>query len=67
MADYLLFKEVVNIIQLKKHLSKEGLEKIVGIKDSINRGLSNVLKEAFPNVVVVKRPLIENQTIPHPQ
>lgn len=67
LADYLLFKEVVNIIQLKKHLSKEGLEKIVGIKDSINRGLSNVLKEAFPNVVVVKRPLIENQIIPHPE
>lgn len=67
LADYLLFKEVVNIIELKKHLSKEGLEKIVGIKASINRGLSNVLKEAFPNVVVVKRPLIENQTIPHPQ
>ena len=66
-ADYLLFKEIVNIILLKKHLSKEGLEKIVGIKDSINRGLKNELKEAFPNIVLVKRPLIENQTIPHPQ
>lgn len=66
-ADYLLFKEVVSMIQLKKHLSKEGLEKIVGIRGSINRGLSNVLKVAFPNVVVVKRPLIENQIILHPQ
>ena len=66
-ADYLLFKEIVNIILLKKHLSKEGLEKIVGIKDSINRGLKNELKEAFPNIVLIKRSLIENQTIPHPQ
>lgn len=67
LADYLLFKEVVGMMQLKEHLTQEGLEKIVAIKASINKGLSDELRAAFPNVVAVKRPLIENKVIPHPQ
>jgi hypothetical protein len=55
------------MMQLKEHLTQEGLEKIVAIKASINKGLSDELRAAFPNVVAVKRPLIENKVIPHPQ
>ena len=38
----------------------EGLIKIVAIKASMNWGLSEELKKAFPNVVPVVRPLIKN-------
>ena len=45
--DYTLFKECFNIIKDKKHLTDEGLLKIVQIKSSINRGLSENLKKQF--------------------
>ena len=35
-ADYLLFKEAVNLIINKEHLSLTGLLKLVGIKATIN-------------------------------
>ena len=57
-ADYLLFKKVVGMIQLKEHLTLDGLKKIVAIKASINRGLSDELKAAFPHVIPVKRPIV---------
>lgn len=54
------------MIQLKEHLTMDGLEKIVAIKASINRGLSDELKAAFPGppqnflgyVIPVKRPIV---------
>lgn len=58
LADYLLFKEVVGMIQLKEHLTMDGLEKIVAIKASRNKGLSDELKAAFPHVIPVKRPIV---------
>lgn len=60
LADYLLFKEVVGMIKLKEHLTKDGLDKIVAIKASINRGLpqSEEFKTAFPHVIPVNRPLV---------
>lgn len=48
-SDYVLFKQIVLLLQNKKHNSTEGLEKIVNIKASINLGLSHNLKYAFPN------------------
>jgi hypothetical protein len=35
-ADYLLFKEIINIMLNKEHLTIEGLNKIIGIKTSLN-------------------------------
>jgi hypothetical protein len=40
----------------KGHLTKEGLEEIVGIRASINKGLSVKLVDAFPNVKPIVRP-----------
>jgi len=45
----------------KQHLTIEGLERIVGIKTFMNRGISNTLKLAFPNVTSVKRSVFVNQ------
>ena len=50
----------------KEHLTKEGLEKIVSIKGSINLGLSSKLKAAFPNITLVERPVISNMLIQSP-
>ena len=50
-----------------EHLTIEGLEKIINIRASINKGLSPLLKEAFPNFVPVPRPLVGDKNIPSPQ
>jgi LAGLIDADG endonuclease len=47
--DYILFKKAFYIIKLQEHLTKEGLLKLIRIKSSLNLGLSNSLKEKFPN------------------
>lgn len=67
-ADYLLFKEVILMMQRKEHLTQEGLEKIVSIKASLNLGLAGPhLTKAFPNIKPVKRALVEDITISDPQ
>lgn len=63
LIDYLLWREIVMIILRKEHLTSEGLEKILAKKASINRGLSDELKAAFPH----KRALILDQVFPDPQ
>ncbi len=50
LADFILFKKAVELIMNKKHLTKEGLEKIISIKGNLNLGLSTELKKAFPDV-----------------
>jgi hypothetical protein len=49
------------MMRLKEHLTREGLESIVNIRASINLGLPEPLKEAFPNAVGVMRPNVVNQ------
>jgi hypothetical protein len=65
-GDFLLFKSVVEMINAKEHLTLEGLQKIVSIKASVNWGLTNVLKVAFPNTIPALKPLAVNTEIPHP-
>ena len=62
-ADYLLFKQIVDIIEEKGHLTQEGFEKIVSIKGSINLGLSDSLKVAFPDVNPVIRPDVDKEIL----
>lgn len=65
LSDYLLFKLVFKLVQNKVHLTQEGLRNIVSIKASLNKGLSDKLKEAFPPelLIPISRPLIQNQKI----
>jgi hypothetical protein len=44
----------------------EGLEKIVAIKASMNKGLSPELKAAFPNITSMDRPLVKDSKIQDP-
>jgi len=41
----------------------EGLRKILAIKASMNNGLGESTKAAFPDIVPVSRPLVINQSI----
>ena len=68
LADFILFKKAFDIILLKEHLSQEGLFKLVGIKASLNLGLSESLKEAFPNwtELQINRPHYTFKSIPDP-
>ena len=65
-ADCELWMEVCEMMERKEHLTTEGLHKIIAIRASMNRGLSEKLKLAFPDVVRVERPLVENAKIPDP-
>ena len=47
--DFVLFKEALQLFINKSHLTGEGIVKMASIKASMNKGLSETLKEAFPN------------------
>jgi len=63
-ADFMLFKQVVNLMTNKAHLTMEGLYKIINIKASMNLGLSDILKEEFKEFYSVERPIINTECIP---
>ena len=74
LADYELFfvfflkkKQAFYLILNKQHLTKQGLQEIVMIKASINKGLNDEFKTAFPCIKPVKRPEVSNILIPDPQ
>jgi hypothetical protein len=60
LADYLLFREVVMLMKDREHLTAEGLQKIINIRATLNKGLTPVLKEAFPSSVAVLRPQLSH-------
>ena len=47
----------------KEHLTHKGLLAILSLRASLNLGLSESLKTAFPNIIPALRPLVE-KTIP---
>jgi hypothetical protein len=58
-ADFELFILVIQLMNKKEHLNKEGLSKILAIRASINNGLSKELTESFPEIKPVARPLVD--------
>lgn len=66
-ADYVLFKQAINLIINKEHLSLvaggAGLLKLVSIKATLNWGLSEKLKYSFPSIIPVDRPKVEFNSI----
>ena len=58
-GDLHALKLVIIIIKNKEHLTIDGIRKIVALKASMNRGLSDRLIVAFPDVVPVERPFVE--------
>jgi LAGLIDADG endonuclease len=60
--DFILFKDIVNIIFNKEHLTEEGILKLVSIRASLNLGLSDRLKQQFSYIKPVLRPLVESNS-----
>lgn len=65
-ADCFLFKKILNLMLEKEHRTLEGLYRIIAIKASINRGLTDKLKFTFSNVTRVVRPSVINIKISDP-
>lgn len=63
LGDFLLFKAVVDIIKAKEHLTMKGIQEIVSLKASLNLGLTDELKAAFPDTVPALRLLPQNSEI----
>jgi hypothetical protein len=55
------------IMQRREHLTTSGLQEIINLRASLNLGLSDKLKAAFPKTIPANKPKVENQRIPHPQ
>jgi hypothetical protein len=65
-ANYILFKQALELINRKEHLTSKGLQKIVNIRASMNNGLTEVLTESFLNTTSIPRPLVLNSEIKDP-
>lgn len=44
------------MMKAKEHLTVKGLQKIINIRATLNKGLTPALKESFPNSLAVPRP-----------
>jgi len=65
-ANYLLFKRAFELVLRKEKLTPGGFRKLLSIKAAINLGFSDSLKEAFPDIIPVERPRVEDQIISDP-
>jgi hypothetical protein len=61
-SDFLLFKNIVDLINKSEHLNIDGLIKIVNLKAILNKGLSDKLKIYFPYTIKMKRPKVNIPT-----
>jgi hypothetical protein len=63
-ANFELFKQVVDLMNRKEHVTKEGLQQIINIRASTNLGLSDKLKTYFANTKPVSIPAVDFKGIP---
>ena len=53
-GDFIIFKNIVELINKSEHLNKDGILKIVNLKASLNKGLSSILRIHFPNLIEIE-------------
>jgi len=63
-SDYVLFENIIKLMLEKNHSTLEGIQKIVNIKASMNLGLSDGLKYAFPETMPVVKEANDIKDIP---
>ena len=59
-ADYELFKQALELIKIKKHLTTDGFKEILNIKASMYLGLAKILKTVFLDISHSIRPEVVN-------
>jgi len=52
-----------DIVNNKEHLTDEGLLKLISIRASLNKGLPERLKIAFPDIIPVLRPEVSKPNL----
>jgi hypothetical protein len=62
-ADFILFKQIIELMKNKEHLSINGLQQIINIKASMSSGLSDIIKSNFNPIIIVDRPIIITNNI----
>lgn len=62
-ADFELFRQIILIIKEEPHLSEQGFMKILNLRYYLNNGISEELKELYPNLVPVPRPEVPERRI----
>ncbi len=65
-ADFVLFKQIVAILDKKQRLTNQEFEETLSLRANLNLGMSEKLKTAFPNVIAVTRPDVPLREIYHP-
>ncbi|UYZ01818.1 LAGLIDADG family homing endonuclease (plasmid) [Peribacillus frigoritolerans] len=66
-ADYLLFKQGINLLNLKAHFELEGIREILSLKAAMNtENLSDMLKSHFPGILAIRRPEVSFEGISNP-
>jgi len=65
-ADFNLFVQIVQLMNKGAHLNHAGLQLIVNIKASLNKGSSDFVVSKFPIINPVKRDIIKTTNIPDP-
>lgn len=51
-----IWSEVIDLLLKKEHLTLSGLGKIIGLKANLKKGLSPMLREAFPAHLIYEKP-----------
>lgn len=62
--DFYLWKNCINLILNRDHLSQKGLELVVAYKCAMNFGKSDNLRLSFPNMPPIEKPLLNNEDAP---
>jgi hypothetical protein len=55
-SDFVLFKNIVELMNKGEHFKKDSLINIINLKASLNKGLSDKLKLSFPEVKNIDKP-----------
>jgi hypothetical protein len=56
----------MDIINRKEHLDIKGKKKIISIRASMNKGLTDKLIKFFPEIIKIDKPSIKNKEIMNP-
>ena len=62
-ADYKLFRAAYKLVDKREHLTIEGFYNILALKSSLNLGMSDKLKKAFPNIIPINRSVVLDNSI----
>jgi LAGLIDADG endonuclease len=57
-SDFIIFKNIIELMSKGQHLTKDGLIKIISLRASLNNGLSDKLKIYFPSIIKVEKPKV---------